>query len=156
MCQGSSVWDGITFNVLEREYWGGPESQGGYSQQSTNNTRDSDNSITSLSTVLNFPSSIMIFTTPSSSTKKRKYAHRSHQQKENPHILHIYNPPLPLYLTEAIQEPAGCLNVLPIGPNLMFEYVTLAPGLLLSTSAGTPDVTSQVPLGPPGALFVVG
>jgi hypothetical protein len=57
-------------------------------------------------------------------------------------------------LWEAYAEVAA--NVELIGPNLMFEYVTLAPGLEASTSAGTPLVTAQVPRGPPGPVLVVG
>lgn len=49
-------------------------------------------------------------------------------------------------------------KVLPMGPNLMLEYVTYAFGEAASTWVGTPDVVAQVPRATPGAVagLVVG
>jgi hypothetical protein len=43
-----------------------------------------------------------------------------------------------------------------IGPTLMLEYVTDAPGDWDSTSAGTPEEVAHVPRAAPGPVFVVG
>ena len=42
------------------------------------------------------------------------------------------------------------LNVEPIGPNLMFEKVTEALGLFVSTSSGVPDEVGHAPREIPG------
>jgi hypothetical protein len=51
--------------------------------------------------------------------------------------------------------PPGCWvpeKVVPMGPVLMFEYTTVAPGVWLSTSAGLPEVVEHVPRATPGAV----
>lgn len=46
----------------------------------------------------------------------------------------------------------GALNVEPMGPHLMLEYVTEALAEVDSTSVGAPELGEQVPLETPGAL----
>jgi hypothetical protein len=48
------------------------------------------------------------------------------------------------------------LKVLPMGPNLMLEKMTLEFGTDASISEGTPEVVAQAPRAAPGAVEVVG
>ena len=47
-------------------------------------------------------------------------------------------------------------KVLPIGPNLMLEKMTLLSGACDSTSAGTPEVVGQVPRTAPALVEFTG
>jgi hypothetical protein len=72
-------------------------------------------------------------------------------------FVHMYSCHLPAYVQPSnVSATYDCVKVELIGPTLMFEYVTEAPGDLDSTSTGTPELTSHVPRAAPGLLEVVG